>query len=83
MVVAISDFIKIPDSFKYVIATALILGTTVITIPILGITIGEIYFSPVSFALNSIGIFINFQLFVILFIVVAIVLFSFSLKGRD
>ena len=86
MPLAISDFIKIPTSFKYIVLFGVLVGAT-IQIPFSGIllgsdtALGEIFFEPFRLGLEAIGIFVNFQLFVILVVLVGLVLFAITLNG--
>ena len=79
MPVGVSDFIKIPDSFKYVLLFIVLIGT-VVPIPLIGVSAGEIIFEPFRIGFGAIGIFVNFQLFFILLVMVGLVLFAITLN---
>lgn len=81
MVLSVSDFLKLPDSLKYVILVGVLAGAT-ITISLFGITItlGEIFFIPFQAALSALNIYSTFQLF---FAVVLIVLLLLFVKGLN
>lgn len=84
MPIAISDFVKIPTAFKYVLMFALLVGAT-IEIPFSGLvnvfdlgqnfSIGDIFFAPLAFGLGFIGIQTSFPQFVILIVLVGLILF--------
>ncbi len=77
MPVGIADFVQLPKWAKYIVLIALVLGAT-IEIPLTGflnifspgtnVSVGDIFFAPIAFALSFIGIPINFQEFALLII---------------
>ena len=76
MVISASDFIKLPTGFKYLIVFAILLGAGALTIPVIAINIGEILFIPVTLSLEFFGIFARFEMFVILFGILLIIIFQ-------
>ena len=79
MVLGVSDFVKIPEQAKYIIMIALVMGAT-ITIPVLNISIGDILFSPFSFALSFMGIPVSFKEFAILIMLIGLIMFANSMR---
>ena len=80
--IGISDIIHVPTSVKYVIFLGL-LGIGGIEWDLLGVKfrIAEFIFYPFSWALNGMGIFIDFELFYILMFVLSLVLFTLTIRG--
>lgn len=82
MPIGISDVVQAHPSIKYVIFLGF-LGAGAIEWDILGVkfSVGEFIFTPFSWALNGMGIFIQFETFYILMFVISLVIFTLSIKG--
>ncbi len=70
------DFIQLPTGFKYGIVFAILLGAGALSIPLIGITIGTILFTPIFLMFDFFNIIISFELFVILFGIILIIIFQ-------
>lgn len=89
MPISLSDFVKIPTAFKYIILFGILAGAT-IKIPFSGIinvfevgkdiAIGEIFFAPTAFVLGIIGITATFPQFAILVVFVGLILFMGTMR---
>ena len=85
MPIGLADFAKMPDSFKFIIFIAILMGMA-IPINAFGIefVIGDIFFIPISFALSTISngvIQITFQMFFVLVMVVLLYMFTMKVCG--
>lgn len=85
MPIGLSDFTKMPDSFKFIIFIAILLGMA-FEINAFGISfrMGDIFFAPISFALSVISngaIILTFELFFVLTMVVLLYLFTNKVRG--
>ncbi len=74
------DILKIPDWLKILLGFGILLGAT-IELPLINIPVGAILFAPFTLVLSFLGINISFELFVILFGVILLLLFARWAKG--
>jgi len=82
MPIGFSDIVQAHPSIKYVIFLgALVLGGIEWDLFGIKFRIGEFIFAPFSWALNGMGIFIDFELFYTLMFVIMLVVFALSIKG--
>ncbi len=70
------DFIAMPTGFKFLLVFAILLGAGALSVPLIGVSIGALLFTPFFLAFDFFGVFVTFELFVILFGIILVILFQ-------
>ena len=60
------DFLQLPNGLKLLVGFVILLGAS-IKFPIIDLSIGQIIFSPFTFAFGFLGISFTWELFVVLY----------------
>ena len=60
------DFLTLPNGLKLLIGFVIILGAS-IEFPIINVSVGQVLFAPFTIALNFLGLYFTWELFVILY----------------
>lgn len=73
------DFLLLPNWLKYLVLISILLGTTV-TIPLIGIRVGDIFSPFFNFIFGGLGIGISYKEFVIIVCIIFVVILGLSLR---